>query len=157
MSVSTATASASLPRVALWSGYAGVLPFVLALLGVWLAPEPTWGRLAQQGALAWGAVILAFIGALHWAFALAGRLPATGAVITAAVLPSVVGAAAVLIDGQRGLALLIVGFGLFGIYEHRRWVDALPAEYFALRRRLTLAVCASLTLTVFASETAGLR
>jgi hypothetical protein len=152
-----AAAAVPLSNAALYSGYAGIAPFVAALLGVWLAPEPAWQRLAQQAALAWGAVILAFVGALHWGFAIAGRLPATRTVITVAVLPAVVGAAAVLIDGQRGLALLIVGFGLFGIHEHRRWVDALPAEYLALRRRLTLAVCASLTLTLFASETAGLR
>jgi nitrate reductase gamma subunit len=102
-------------------------------------------------------VILAFVGALHWGFAIAGRLPATSAVIMAAILPSVLGAAAMLLDGQRGLALLIAGFGLFGIYEHRRWADSLPADYLAMRRRLTLAVCASLTLALFASETAGLR
>jgi hypothetical protein len=157
MSESTAAVPARLPRVVPWSGYAGVAPFVLALLGVWLAPEPNWRQLAQQAALAWGAMILSFIGALHWAFAVAGRLPATPAVIGVAVLPSVVGATAVLVGGQRGLALLIVGVGLFGIYEHRRWSDLLSAEYLALRRRLTLAVCASLTLTLFASETAGLR
>lgn len=157
MQTPTATATVPLSNVAVGSGYAGLLPFVAALLGVWLAPELRWQGLAQQLALAWGAVILAFVGALHWGFAIAGRLPATPFVISAAVLPSVIGAAAVLLAGQRGLALLIAGFGLFGIYEHRRWADSLPAEYLALRRRLTLSVCASLTLTVFASETAGLR
>lgn len=146
-----------MPAAAAWSGYAGIAPFVIALLAVWLAPETGWQRIAQQGALAWGAVILAFVGALHWAFAVAGRLPATVAVITAAVLPAVVAATALLLDGQRGLALLVVGFGLFGIHEHRRWADVLPADYLALRRRLTLGVCASLTLTLFASELAGLR
>lgn len=151
------TAAVPLSNAALWSGYAGIAPFVGALLLVWLAPEPGWQRIAQQGALAWGAVILAFVGALHWAFALVGRLPATAAVITAAVLPSVVAAAALLVGGQRGMALLIVGFGLFGIHEHRRWADVLPADYLALRRRLTLGVCACLTLTLFASELAGLR
>lgn len=157
MQTPTATAAVPLSNAALGSGYAGLLPFLAALLGVWLAPDPRWQLLAQQVALAWGAVILAFVGALHWGFAFAGRLPATPVVITAAVLPSVIGAAAVLLAGQRGLALLIAGFGLFGIYEHRRWADFLAAEYLALRRRLTLSVCASLTLTVFASETAGLR
>lgn len=157
MQTPTAAAPVPLSNAALRSGYAGLLPFVAALLGVLWAPDPRWQFLAQQLALAWGAVILAFVGALHWGFAIAGRLPATSAVISVAVLPSVIGAAAVLLGGQRGLALLIAGFGLFGIYEHRRWAGSLPAEYLALRRRLTLSVCASLTLTVFASETAGLR
>ena len=157
MPSSPAVAFVPLSNAARYSGYAGIAPFVAALLGVWLAPDPSWQRFSQQAALAWGAVILAFVGALHWGFAIAGRLPATSAVIMAAILPSVLGAAAMLLDGQRGLALLIAGFGLFGIYEHRRWVDSLPADYLAMRRRLTLAVCASLTLALFASETAGLR
>jgi len=157
MPSSPAVAFVPLSNAARYSGYAGIAPFVAALLGVWLAPDPSWQRFSQQAALAWGAVILAFVGALHWGFAIAGRLPATSAVIMAAILPSVLGAAAMLLDGQRGLALLIAGFGLFGIYEHRRWADSLSADYLAMRRRLTLAVCASLTLALFASETAGLR
>lgn len=148
---------ASLPRAALWSGYAGVVPFLACLAAVLWAPQPEWRGFAQQAAIAYGAVILSFVGALHWALALAGRLPGDPRTIVASVLPSLVAVAAVLIDGQRGIALLIVGFGAFWIYEHRQWAHRLPADYLGLRRRLTLAVCATLALTLFASDAAGLR
>lgn len=148
---------APLSAAALWSGYAGVAPFLACLGAVLWAPQPEWRAFAQQAAIAYGAVILSFVGALHWALALAGRLPGDARTIIASVLPSLAAAAAVLLDGQRGLALLIVGFGTFWIYEHRQWAHRLPEDYLALRRRLTLAVCATLALTLFASDAAGLR
>lgn len=148
---------APLSRAALWSGYAGVLPFLACLAAVLWAPRIEWRAFAQQAAIAYGAVILSFVGALHWALALAGRLPGDARTIVASVLPSVAAAIAVLLDGQRGLALLIVGFGSFWMYEHRQWDDRLPGDYLALRRRLTFAVCATLALTLFASDMRELR
>jgi hypothetical protein len=149
--------SAPLSRAARWSGYAGVAPFLAVLAVLLWAPEPQWRAFAQQAAIAYGAVILSFVGALHWALALAGRLPGDARTIVASVLPSVAATMAVLLEDRRGLALLIVGFGAFWIYESRYWGDRLPADYLALRRRLTLAVCATLALTLFASDAAGLR
>lgn len=89
--------------------------------------------------------------------ALAGRRPGDPRTIVASVLPSLVAAAAVLIDGQRGIEMLIVGFGAFWIYEHRQRARRLPESDLALRRRPTLAVCATLALTLFASDAAGRR
>jgi hypothetical protein len=149
--------AAPLSRAALWSGYAGVAPFLACLAVLLWAPQPQWRAFAQQAAIAYGAVILSFVGALHWALALAGRLPGDARTIIASVLPSVAAAVAALLDGQRGLALLTVGFGAFWIYEHRQWAHRLPADYLSLRRRLTLAVCATLALTLFASDAAALR
>ena len=102
-------------------------------------------------------MILAFVGAVHWGLAVGGRLPATLPVFTGAIAPSVVGTVAILLGGQRALALLVAGFGLFWIYEHRRLGVELPADYLRLRRNLTLVVCALLALTMIISESVGLR
>ena len=59
-----------------WAGYLSVAPLVLCLAGVGLLPRYAWQELAQRGALAWGAVLLASAAAVHWGLALAGRLPA---------------------------------------------------------------------------------
>ncbi|TLY74228.1 MAG: DUF3429 domain-containing protein, partial [Gammaproteobacteria bacterium] len=99
--------------------YAGVAPFVLCLLGVGMLPGYEERELAQRIAIAYGAVVLAFAGAVHWGLALAGRLPWTPLRIGGAVLPALLGAAAAVLGGQRGLALLVVGFGSFWLYEHR--------------------------------------
>lgn len=149
--------STSLSPAALWSGYAGLAPFAASLAVLWLAPQPEWRELALRLALAYGAVILTFVGALHWAFALSGRLPGAAAIVIASITPAVVATAALLLGGLRGIALLVVGVGLFWLYEHRRCGNALPADYLALRRSLSIGVCALLTLIMFAADAAGLR
>ena len=137
-------------------GYAGLAPFLAALLGVGLAPTPELRELAQRLAIGYGAAILSFVGAVHWGLALAGRWQWSPLVAFGSILPSVVATAAVLFGGQRGLGLLVVGFGLFWIYEHRRLGAALPPDYLALRRSLSLAVCSLLALTMILSDRVGL-
>lgn len=139
-----------------WLGYLGLAPLVLCLAGVGLLPGYAGRELAQHIALAWGAVLLAFTGAVHFGLALAGRLPWELRCLAAAVLPAAVGAAAVIAGGQRGLALLVVGFGLFWLYEHRVLGAALPPPYLSLRRNLSLAICMLLALTMIASDAAAL-
>lgn len=136
-------------------GYLGLLPFLGALLGVGLLPGHGQRALAQQLALAYGAGILSFVGAVHWGLAL-GRWGWSTGVALGSVLPSVVATAALLVGGQRGLALLVAGFGLFWIYEHRRLGERLPPDYLRLRRTLSVAVCALLALTMILSDSMGL-
>jgi len=139
-----------------WTGYLGVAPLVLCLAGVGLAPAYPVRELAQRSAIAWGAALLGFAGAVHFGLALAGRLPWGRARIGAALAPALVGAAAVVTGGQHGLALLVAGCGVFGLYEHRRLGPQLPQGYLSLRRQLTLATCLLLALTMFVSDAAGL-
>jgi len=139
------------------TGYAGLLPFLGALLGVGLLPTFEQRDLAQRLALGYGATILSFVGAVHWGLAVAGRWAWSPGVVVGATLPAVVATLALLVGGQRGLGLLVVGFGLFWVYEHRRQGARLPPAYLSLRRSLSLAVCSLLALTMILSESAGLR
>jgi hypothetical protein len=150
-------AASGLNSVAEWIGYVSVAPLVACLAGVGLLPDYGARELAQRIALAWGAVLLASSGAVHWGLAIAGRLPWEAARIGGALLPAPVAAAAVALGGERGLALLVVGSGGFWLYEHRAVGALLPPAYLALRRHLTLAVCILLALTMFVSDAAGLR
>jgi hypothetical protein len=149
-------ATTPLNTVAEWAGYLGVAPLLLCLVGVGLLPRYTWQELAQRAALAWGAVLLASVAAVHWGLALAGRLPAPRARIAGVLAASVAGAGGVLVGGQRGLALLVVGHGAFWLYEKHSLRERLPASYFALRRAMTFATCMLLALTMIVSDTAGL-
>jgi hypothetical protein len=136
--------------------YAGVVPFVLCLLGVALLPNYGLRELAQRIAISYGAVVLSFIGAVHWGLALAGRLSWRPARVAGSILPALIGATGTLLGGQRGLALLVVGFGVFWLYEHRGVGSELPAPYLSLRRNLSLVVCTLLAVTMIISDTAGL-
>jgi Protein of unknown function (DUF3429) len=136
--------------------YAGVVPFVLCLLGIALLPNYGARELAQRIAISYGAVVLAFAGGVHWGLALAGRMAWRPIRIGGAIVPALCGATASVLGGQRGLALLVVGFGVFWLYEHRSVGIELPADYMSLRRNLSLVVCTLLAITMFLSDTAGL-
>ncbi|HVH83404.1 MAG TPA: DUF3429 family protein [Steroidobacteraceae bacterium] len=150
------TAPARLGTAAELLGYLAAAPLIVCLACEATLPAYAGRELAQRGAIAWGAVLLASAGAVHWGLALAGRVPATAARLAAAAAPTPVAAAAVLIGGQRALALLVAGFGLFWLYEHRSLGSVLPPAYLGLRRNLSLATCTLLALTMIASDAAGL-
>jgi Protein of unknown function (DUF3429) len=137
-------------------GYLTVAPLLVCLGCVAALSGYPDRELAQRGAIAWGAVLLGCTGAVHWGLALAGRLPATAVRSAVAAAPAIVAAAAVLVGGQRALALLVVGFGLFWLYEHRVLGALLPPAYLSLRRNLSLATVSLLALTLIASDAAGL-
>ncbi len=150
------TDTSILPPSAEIAGYAGVAPFALCLLGVGVLPEYAQRELAQRIAVAYGAVVLTFVGGVHWGLALAGRMPWRPVRILGAIAPALVAAAAVVMGGQRGLALLVVGLGVFWLYEHRKVGPELPDEYLSLRRNLSLGACILLALTLMLSDNAGL-
>ena len=136
--------------------YLALAPLLLCLACLLLPSGYGARELAQRGAIAWGAVLLAGTAAVHWGLALAGRLPASTLRTLASAVPAVVAAAAVLVGGQRALALLVVGNGLLWLYEHRSLGAQLPPAYLSLRRNLSVAICTLLALTLIASDAAGL-
>ncbi len=146
----------SLGAAAELAAYAGLVPFVACPIAIAFLPGYELRLLAQQVALAYGAAVLASLGAIHWGLALAGRLRWTAGRIVGATLPGVCGAASVILSGQRGLALLVVSLGIFWLYEHRAIGEELPEDYLRLRRTLTVAGCCLLAITMILSDSAGL-
>jgi hypothetical protein len=139
-----------------WPAYLALLPLGLGLAGIALGSDDAVRELSQRLAIAWGAVLLAFGAAVHCGLAVAQRLPWDARTLCAALLPVPAAAAAVLLGGQRALALLAVGSGALWLYEHRVLGGRLPAAYLALRRQQSVGACALLTLAMFASERVGL-
>lgn len=132
-----------------WLGYLGLIPFVaggaLALFGDGVA-----SGLGLRAVIAYGAVIVSFVGAIHWGLALAGGAPA-GRLYVVSVLPSLVAWPALLVDARTGLALLIAAF--LGIWIHERvslWSTLFPAWFARLRTQLTsvAVIVLALLLTV---------
>jgi len=140
----TATSNTA-PSAVAWLGYGGLLPFLATASGSWL--DPARAALWQQALLAYGAVILAFVGALHWAFAMAtdarsGR--PTAMMYWWSTAPALTGWVALLLGllpgrGRAyGMLLLMVAF-LIHYQQDRRLAQliTLPDWYLPLRRRLT--------------------
>lgn len=126
-------------------GHAGWLPFVgCALLSLLLA-DPAERHLAQRLLLGYGAIILSFLGGVHWGLAMRAPNGRVMGMLTIAVLPSLLGWATLLLPGEQALAIQTAVFGGFWFYEHRvLGPGVLPRQYLDLRRWLTLVVVASL-------------
>ena len=142
----TDAAQSPLPPRLTALGYAGLLPFVACVLAVALL-EGEARAFGVRALVAYGAVILSFLGAVHWGLLLRQPDAAAPARLAIGVLPSLAGWVALLLPDRYALALLVVSFGGFWLYEHRAVGPAfLPPGYLDLRRRLSLAVCALLTI-----------
>jgi hypothetical protein len=136
----------ALPFPALWLGLGGLLPFV-ACTALVLGGGPLAG-LAEDALAAYGAVILAFLGAVHWGLALADPADAAAARtrLTLGVLPALAGWAALLTPNWIGFAVLVAGFaGTWMAEEAAARAGRVGARYLWLRRGLTLAVVAMLS------------
>lgn len=107
----------SLPRGMALLGWSGTLPFVLAVVAAALMPR--WAGLAAAAFVAYGAVILSFLGGARWGRALAGDV-GPGRFVEA-VLPSLIGFAALLLLHTQwiALALLAAGFAVWLVIDQR--------------------------------------
>jgi precorrin-6B methylase 2 len=139
--------AAGRPASVAWLGYGGLIPFVLlaAAAGLGGARAPL-----SRALFAYGAVILSFVGALHWGFAMTLRdLPVSRrkTVFIWSVVPALLAWVALLLAPAPAAAVMILGF----LAHYRRDVElarttALPAWYLPLRLRLTTVACACLAL-----------
>lgn len=148
----TTDTAQTLPAWARPLGYGGLVPFAACALLMLVVPDAGTRDFAGRALLAYGAVILSFLGGVHWGLVLRGAPPdRAGGLLAAGVVPSLVGWGALLLSFEQAAAVLVAGFGLFWLYEHRVLGTAvLPADYLALRRWLTLGVVASLGLALMA-------
>ena len=132
----------SLPPLAIVLGIAGLIPFAVLGYGAIAGYDDR----AAQALAAYGAVILAFLGGVHWGFALpepSGR--GERARLSLGVVPSLIGWVALLlgiaISAEAGLALLLVGFAGLTVVESRATKAGLmPRGYMALRYGLSAGV-----------------
>lgn len=129
---------AAAPRAAAWMGYLGLLPFLAGAIGMWagMAGAGTW-------LAAYGAVILSFVGAIHWGAA-AGRGQYAPLPYALSVVPALIGWAALLLPLGTGLVLLAIAFAAWRIAEHGLLDVHQPGWLRHLRTRLTAGASISL-------------
>ncbi len=125
----------------------GLIPFVAGAVLAWM-PVDVLRPHALWAVAVYGAVILSFIGAVHWGRVIAAPLddPFGSLWLLWAVVPSLLGWFAMLLPLTASIPLLLVGFAMAWEGD-RRAVGAglLPGWYGRMRTRLTLIVCASLS------------
>jgi hypothetical protein len=139
-------------------GLAGTIPFI-ALLAI-VATRPLAAAVATISMIDYGAVILSFLGAVHWGFALEpGGMVRDARTndqrLVFGVLPTLIGFLALICVTPLGaprlaLAVLIAGFFATILAETvGKGRDLVPAKYLVLRLVVSLVVLVVLVVTLF--------
>lgn len=135
-----------MPQVAWFLGYAGLIPFLgLMFSVVFDTPLPLATDLSSADwLLVYAAVIISFLGAVHWGVALGMRETLNdercGWLMTYSILPSLLAWIALLLPDQ--VALFAVSVLIVLAYFADRWwlFPLIRSDYSRLRLHLTLAV-----------------
>lgn len=123
-------------------GYLGLIPFFAAALGHVLgAPTAALG-------LAYGAVILSFLGGIHWGAALLAPQEGTARRYVASVVPSLIGWMALWMPMPFAVFVLLGGFLGQWLYDRQAMV-LWPDDFLKLRTHLTIGASSGLGLLIF--------
>lgn len=126
------------PRPALALGLAGLLPFWgLALLVIVGDPEMKANVIRAQ--LTYGAVILSFLGGIHWGLAVMHKSDATWRRLGWGVTPSLIAWGALFLPQLWGLGVLLTGFVAAAVIDYRIFAFAKVTSWFGLLRTILSA------------------
>lgn len=143
--------NARVPTSVAYLGYGGLLPFIaLATLSV---VEPTHSLVFRAALIAYGAVILSFVGALHWGFAMTIPVMSNQLRTKAfvwSVVPALLAWTTYFLPAFIGAIVLILGF-MAQYYRDQTLVSqvSLPAWYLPLRLRLTIVASLSMVIGAY--------
>lgn len=141
---------ASIPLAARSLGLAGLIPFWLCAFGLALFPGAGVApETLLRAQVAYGAVILTFLGGVHWGVALRQPDGPSWLRLTWGITPSLLAWCALLMPPRNGLGLLAFGLAIaFGVDLRTLGAGVVPDWYPRLRRILTTGALAALFLSI---------
>ena len=120
-------------------GYAGLIPFVVFSIGAWI-PLPYVNN-AVPILIAYAAVILSFMGAVHWGVALSRPDSDRSKYYIASVVPALAAWLALLLPAGYATVVLLTAFVVLLAYDSAvTKPQGFPGWYIPLRIRLTFVV-----------------
>jgi len=145
----------TLPAVALWLGYLGLIPFVVLSFCSSFGVEVDWfGVLnTEQALLSYAAIIITFIGAVHWGIALSSSGSLNKSIhYLYSVIPSLLAWGLLFLPVKVSLYGMVLA--LIGLYlVDRALLSSVQTKNY-LTLRLHLTVVAGLSMAI-AGVTAG--
>ena len=139
--------AAPLPRIAWWLGYGGLIPFVVLSAAVVLGLDsPGFTATdAVSALLRYGAVIISFIGAVHWGVALSVAPPdKRNAMFVYSVIPALAAWLLLFFTAQVALVGMAVTVVVAFFTDQVLLFAQVHPDYRRLRLQLTVVVAASL-------------
>lgn len=136
------------PPLAVVLGLAGLVPFISGALGLWVIPE-VWRERVMEELLSYAAIILAFMGAIHWGLAMRAEESSDKAPLQLgmSVIPPLLGWFALSLPINLALPVFFLAFA--ALYFADLWAvnhGLAPVWYPALRKPLSIVVIVSLAV-----------
>lgn len=139
-------------------GAAGLIPFVALAIVAWL-PDAERARAAIAYQVQYAAIILTFVGALHWGIVLTERMlsPAlTALALLWSVAPGLYAWVVALMPAQRALSLLVAGLVVAFLADAVLYREySVPRWFVGLRFVLTLVASLAMLATWFSPAAGG--
>lgn len=132
-------------------GYAGVLPFIICTIGLLIADQGVLRSVFILTQMAYGGMILSFLGGVHWSHALPKNNERQ---MILAMIPTIAGLflfilPVVLQVYSLSLFGMALGFLMLYIMDKRYLnADQLPCGYIAFRRKITMIVFSCLAVSI---------
>ena len=136
------------PEMAVWLGYSGLVPFAICAAAAH-GGTPTLAAYGLIGAANYGAVILSFVGAIHWGLAMQDDRHIYW--FSWSVTPALLAWVAVsVLDVRLSILALVPAFTLAWSVDRQAFQRGLlPAWYMRLRHILTAGAVVGLLFTAF--------
>ncbi len=120
-------------------GYAGLIPFLTFSIGCWL-PLP-YVTDPLHVLIAYAAIILSFMGAIHWGAAMSSSGSKRSQYLVVSVIPALAAWISLLTPAIAALMILLFGFIALFLYDRAvQRSQAFPAWYIPMRKNLTIVV-----------------
>ena len=134
----------NIPKAACLLGFAGLIPFFTAA-AIGLVGAIPLHDISLKALLAYGAVILSFLGGIRWGLAIAtARSVGLLGHLSVSVAPALLGWVALLVPPSTGLILLALGFAAMLMADFR--LSTAPYWYGTLRLPLSIGAIVSLLI-----------
>ena len=145
-------AAERVPRAAACLGAAGLIPFAVGSVALWMAPIEHVALTARL-LIGYAAITLSFMGAVHWGLAMAASADPTRW-FTFSVSPALLGWCALMLSPPTAIALLSFGFVVIYLVDCAAIAAGrAPQWYRRLRTPLSWAVLVLLLIACVAAST----
>ncbi len=133
-------------------GFGGLIPFVVLAAALWLPRSANlpWASFASSALVGYGAVIVSFLGAIHWGLLMRAGAPQPMPSLMWGVVPSLVGWAAVLLGHAAGLALTATMLWVCFAVDRAVYPRYALQAWLPMRLRLTLVASISCLVAALA-------
>ena len=141
-----------IPRSALGLGLTGLLPFWGLAIFIMVLDTPMKSY-AIQAEITYGAVILSFLGGIHWGLAAMNERYANWVSLGWGVTPPLIAWGALFLPPSLGLIVLVTGFLVAAIIDFRVFTSTIHNTWFGeLRTVLSIGTITALLLTLLLGE-----